>query len=268
MRTAAPRLSAALAAALGLSGCLAGGPSSAPPPQPVTLSYRPAAPGSEAGLADAREIAGALAAVYVQVQIMAPPEPRTGREAGSAPGIITGASGAIVDRRGYIVTTAHIAMRTDLEARITTIDGRAHEASVVAVAPERELALLKMRPYPGMKAARLGDSAALEAGDAVLSIGTPEGRSGVVLVGEVREPRRKQRIQYGDFGYDDAIELVLGAEPGSSGGPLFNREGELIGIVASFSLGNTNPDEFGATRLAWAVPSNAIAAYLREVAGP
>ena len=265
----APLIAAALAGALGLSGCAAGpGSSASPRPQPVTLSYLPAAAGSAEDLARAREIATALSGVYVRVLMMAPPEPRSGRDAVAARGIVTGASGAIVDKRGYVVTAAHIAMRVGLEARITTIDGRAHEAAVVAVAPERELALLKMRPYPGMQAASLGDSSVLKAGDAVLTIGTPDDKTGVVLVGRVSNPRRKERIEYDGFGYDDAIELVLDAEPGNSGGPLFNHEAELIGIVASFSLGNTNPDEYEPTRLAWAVPSNAIAAYLREVTGP
>ena len=257
-----------LGSALTLSGCGVEVYRSRPPqPEPVALSFRPAAAES-VGLQRAREIAVALAGVYVRVLIVEKRDQNAARDAMLDPGIVTGASGAIVDPRGYVVTAAHIATSPELEARITTMDGRVHQAAVVAVAPERELALLKMQPYPGIQAARIGDSAQLKAGDPVLTIGTPGNETGVVMVGRVRNPRIAQRIQYGGFGYDDAIELILDAEPGNSGGPLFNREGELVGIVASFSLGNTNPDEYAPTELAWAVPAEAIAAYLREVAGP
>ncbi len=265
----AARAAALAGGALLVSACTAELLSSgAGEPRPVTLSHRPA-PAASVPFEGARETAAAVSGSYVRVLIVDPREAkRAGRAAPSGTDVVTGASGAIVDARGWIVTAAHIAMHPRLEARITTTDGRVHEAAVVAVAPGRELALLKMRPYPGMRAARLGDSGQLSAGDPVLSIGTPGEESGVVLLGQVLNPRRAQRIQYGAYGYDDAIELVLDAEPGSSGGPLFNRAGELVGIVASFSLGNTNPGEYAPTQLAWAVPSNAIARYLREVAGP
>ncbi len=263
----ARRLAALLSGLLAVSGCGAlPWLVRAPAEQPVELSYRP--PPDGVGPERAAELALSLSASYVRVLIIDRREARAGRDAPSGPGIVTGASGAIVDRRGYVVTAAHIATDPALDARIHTTDGRQHEATVVAVAPERELALIKMQPYPGIQVARLGDSGALAVGDRVLAIGTPDGREGVVFQGRVSNPRRAQRIQYGAFGYDDAIELVLDAEPGTSGGPLFNERGELVGIIASFSLGNTNPDEYAPTHLAWAVPSNAIARYLREIAGP
>jgi S1-C subfamily serine protease len=250
---------------LALAGCgVLPWPERAAEPKPVELSYRP--PPGDIGPERAATLAQALSGSYVRVQIVDRSEARAGRDSDSGPGIVTGASGVIVDGRGYVVTAAHIATDPKLDARIHTMDGRQHEATVVAVAPERELALIKMRPYPGIQVAKLGDSGALAAGDPVLAIGTPDDRQGVVFQGQVSNPRRAQRIQYGLFGYDDAIELVLDAEPGASGGPLFNQQGELVGIVASFSLGNTNPG-YAPTHLAWAVPSNAIARYLREVAG-
>lgn len=263
----ARRLAALLSGLLAMSGCSAlPWPERAPAEQPVELSYRP--PPDGVGSERAAELAAALSASYVRVVIVDRSEARAGWDAPSGPGIVTGASGVIVDRRGYVVTAAHIATDAALDALIHTTDGRRHEATVVAVAPERELALIKMAPFPGIQVARLGDSAALAAGDRVLAIGTPDGREGVVFQGRVSNPRRAQRIQYGAYGYDDAIELVLDAEPGTSGAPLFNERGELVGIIASFSLGNTNPDEYAPTHLAWAVPSNAIARYLREIVGP
>jgi S1-C subfamily serine protease len=260
-------------AALSVCAVLVGGcdaipiPGQAPAPKPIELSYHGGA--AEGPTATRTQgLASDLTGVYVRVLILDSREVRAGRDAMVKPGVVTGASGAIVDSRGYVVTAAHVAINTELEARITTADGRIHPAAVVAVAPQRELALLKMEPYPGMQVARLGDSGGLSAGDAVFTIGTPDNKTGVVFTGRVDNPRRVERIQYGEFGYDDAIELTLDAEPGVSGGPLFDDQGALIGVVASFSLGNTNPDQFKPTQLAWAVPSNAIAAYLREIAGP
>lgn len=242
-------------------------PGQPPEPEPIELSYRGGAAEGQAA-ARTRALARELVGVYVRVLIVDSREVRPGRDAMIEPGIVTGASGAIIDGRGYVITAAHIALNPELEARVTTADGVVRPAAVVAVAPERELALLKMEPYPGMAVARLGDSAALLKGDFVFTIGTPDNKTGVVFTGRVDNPRREQRIQYGEFGYDDAIELTLDAEPGVSGGPLFDSDGALIGIVASFSLGNTNPEGYKPTQLAWAVPSNAIEAYLREVAGP
>jgi putative serine protease PepD len=57
-------------------------------------------------------------------------------------------------------------------------------------------------------------------------------------------------------------------EPGNSGGPVVNRAGEVIGMVASFVLGDTSQSDYVSPRLAYAVPSNAVAAFLRETAGP
>ena len=255
----------AVACVLLLAGCGGGLFGLAPPARKaVDLSYR--ADAGPAGGLSVEALAPHLAGSYVHVSIIDARDLGAGREGKREPGIVTGASGAIVDPRGFVVTAAHIAISLELEARITTIDGRIHRAVIYAIAPDRELALIKMDPFPGMQVARLGDSRELKAEDPVLSIGTPNKSKGVVFTGRVTNPRRAKRIQYGRFGYDDAIELELDAEPGLSGGPLFNGAGELVGIVASFSLGNTNPRQFKPTRLAWAVSSNAIAAYLREVA--
>ncbi len=260
----------ALTAALVLSGCGLLGPAPAPrpvqaaPPLSLELETKSAERRlPERLLAVARSVQG----VYVRVLMVDDREVGAGRDAPREAGVVTGASGAIVDRRGYVVTAAHVATSAALKARVITADGVSRPGAVVAIAPQRELALLRIAPYPGMAVARLGASGGVRAGEPVFSIGTPDNRRGVLFAGEVANPRRAQRIQYGAYGYDDAVELKLGAEPGLSGGPLFNGEGELIGIVASFSLGNTNPDEYGPTRLGWAVPAAAISAYLREVAG-
>ncbi len=266
MTAARPLLAAALALLLG--GCEGAEAllTASRAPEPVELSS-PSGARSSALDPAIRDAAGRVAGAYLRVEIIDRSEVRAGRDGAIAPGVITGASGVIVDARGYAVTAAHVATRAGLEVWLTTTSGRRHDGRVVAFSPERELALIAFKPYPGMVVARMGSSAEAAAGDAVFGIGTPDSRPGVVYTGIVLNPWRGRRIQYGQFGYDDAIELALKVEPGVSGGPLFSDQGELLGIVASFALGNTNPEEYGATQFGWAVPVDAIKAYLAEVAG-
>jgi len=90
----------------------------------------------------------------------------------------------------------------------------------------------------------------------------------VVSPGSVVQAKRVTRLEYNGYGYDDAIKLSIDVEPGNSGGPVVNPAGEMIGMVASFVLGNTSQKDYVPPRLAYAVPSNAITAFLGEVAGP
>ena len=87
----------------------------------------------------------------------------------------------------------------------------------------------------------------------------------MVTVGVVANPCRGLRIEYGEYGYDNAIELRMEVEPGHSGGPVFDTEGRLIGMVASFGLGDTQRVPYVSTMIAYAVPAAAIAAYLEDV---
>lgn len=209
-------------------------------------------------------LARAVAGTYVRVVIY---EPGSARD---MPGraIVNGASGTIVDRRGLVVTPAHIAKDRRFAAAVTTIDGRVHPAAIVDVAPARELALLKIAPGPGIRTPDQADPRSLRSGQPVLAIGTPNNTPGVVSHGHVRAPRLDQRIAYAEYGYDDAIELDMEIEPGHSGGPLFDTEGRLVGMLASFGLGNTRQVPYVSTRLAYAIPAPAIADYLAEVAPP
>ena len=240
----------ALAAALGACA----GPL---PPRPVTLTY-PYRIEHGARFDRHKRLAQLVAGAYVRVLVYA-------ESADEGIAIVNGASGVIVDGRGYLVTPAHIAKKARFKAKVTTMDGRERPATIVHIAPERELALLKIDPFPGMEAARLAPSESVGAGRRVVSIGTPNNRKGVVTVGVVANPRRGLRIEYGEYGYDNAIELRMEVEPGHSGGPVFDTEGRLIGMVASFGLGDTQRVPYVSTMIAYAVPAAAIAAYLEEV---
>lgn len=180
--------------------------------------------------------------------------------------VVNGASGTIVDERGLVVTAAHIAKDRRFAAEVTTADGMVHQATILDVAPARELALLKIAPGSGVEVPERADPGSLRAGQPVMAIGTPDNVPGVVSFGRIISPRRTERISYAEYGFDDAIELAMEIEPGHSGGPVFDTEGRLIGVLASFGLGDTRRVPYVSTRLAYAIPISGVAAYLVEVA--
>lgn len=202
---------------------------------------------------------------YVRLLILGDRLTESRGRAGARVGIVNGASGTVVDARGYVVTAAHIATSVDLQARAMTPDGRAHEAVILHVSPERDLALLRIEPIPGLVAAQLAEEDSVRRGDRVFAIGTPDNVAGVVASGEVRRPRLPDRVHYGAYGFSEAIELDIDASPGFSGGPVFDRKGKMIGMMAGFGLGDTSRVPYESPNLGYAVPASAIRAYLAEM---
>lgn len=204
-----------------------------------------------------RALAERLVGSYVRVVIIDP----GGGAYDQAGGVVIQASGTVVDASGLIVTAGHIAKGTRYRAEVTTADGRTRPAQILRLDPGRDLALLRIAPYPGIQPVRLADSDGLRRGDFALSIGSPGGRAGVATVGRVWLPKLKVRIDYSadsPWSFGDGIVLRMPIASRFSGGPVFDRDGGLIGVIAGHELGDT-------TR-AYAVPSNAIAAFLRESA--
>ncbi len=269
---AVPR-AALLALLLGLTAC-----SGAQAPaegarveEPASLSYPyPIEKGLD--FPDYRAVAERNAGIYVRVRIVSgEPEDIGGERGRGLPSnVLRDDSGFIADPRGYVVTAAHIALSTEFKAEVITLDGRRFAGRVAAVERQRELALIKIDPFPGMAAARLADSSQLAVGEPALAIGM-QARSrhltGVVSVGRVIEPRRAQRVSYNDFGYDNAIALSMEVEPGHSGGPLLDPQGRVIGMVASFVLGEVGSKPYVSPRIALAVPSNDIRSFISAHAG-
>ena len=234
-----------------------------PHARPVVLSY---AGEDGLGFSGHRALAEAVSPSYVRVVIEDPDAAAEGggRDA-DGKALISAASGVIVDASGLVVTAAHIAIDTRFKARVITLDGRSHPARILAVEPARELAVLRIRPFAGMAVAAMADSDGIEVGQAVLAIGTPGNRPGVVSLGRVVEAKHRRRLAYNGYGFDDGVKLHIDIEPGHSGGPVFDRRGALIGIIATFVLGDTTDPDAEAPHLAYAVPSNAMRAYLAAI---
>ena len=262
---------AALAAALALlAACAAPAPvpDGARVEAPAELSYpSPPEPGTD--FPDYRAVAQANAGIYVRVRILDENDKPLARSEASSvsTNVLNFASGFIADKRGYVVTAAHIANATKFTAEVITLDGRRYSGRIVAVERQRELALIKIAPFPGMEAARFADSDRLFAGEPALAIGTPAHHGGIVSVGHIIEPRLNRRIHYNDYGYDNAIALAMPIEPGHSGGPILDREGRVIGMIASFLLGPSGSKAGAAPRVGLGVPANDILAFLRSHAG-
>ena len=151
-------------------------------------------------------------------------------------------SGFIVSADGYIVTNNHVVapgQRAQLEeVTVTLPDGREYAAELVGTDPSSDLAVLKIErgdPFPFV---RFGDSAQARVGDWVIAIGNPFGLGGTVTSGIVSAVQRST----GSGGaFDRYIQTDASINRGNSGGPLFDMQGNVIGInnaILSPSGGN------------------------------
>lgn len=248
-----------------LAACAGGAPSDEPAREtPLALSF-PYDLVEGVRFENHRDVAQAVADAYVNVRVYSGAIRHAPSFDGiqQASGLIHEASGVLVDRDGHVVTAAHIARNATFRVEVVTSEGRVAPAQTIAIDNDRELALLRIEPFDGMRPARFGKAALLDEGDPVLAIGTPSRMRGVVSVGAVMDAKLPLRIEYGNYGFDNGVRLKLEIRPGFSGGPLFNGDGEMVGMVASFLLGDTTKPTYISPRVAFAVPAEDIAAFLK-----
>ena len=253
--SAARRVLGVVAGILALAAVLAGAGAKAA--AEGALSY-PYLDGGEAGFPAFRAVAERAARGYVMVTLIAKPDPTT-REGG---GELHTGSGIVLNRDGYILTAAHIARGPEFAVRIRLADGRTLPAEVVKVSAKQELAVLRTVPLPDAVPLLFADSRSIRKGDPALALGSPRRVWGVVSVGRVRIPNIGERLDYGNWGFDNAIEVAMEVESGHSGGPVVNAKGELIGMVAGYELGDTTKPEYRSPRITYIVPSNDIRKWL------
>jgi S1-C subfamily serine protease len=137
-------------------------------------------------------------------------------------------SGVIVDKAGYIITNFHVVNHAE-SITVRTSDGRRASAVVVGDDPETDLAILKI-DLPNLIAAEWGDSDKLEVGDLVWALGSPFGLDRSLTFGIVSAKARHGggRIFAGPF--QEYLQTDAAVNPGNSGGPLVNIEGQVVGI--------------------------------------
>jgi len=134
-------------------------------------------------------------------------------------------SGFIIDASGLVVTNNHVIADAD-EITIILNDGTKLKAEIIGRDLKTDLALLRVKPDKPLKAVQFGDSDKLRLGEWVVAIGNPFSLGGTVTAGIVSA--RNRDINSGP--YDNYIQTDAAINRGNSGGPLFNLNGEVIGI--------------------------------------
>lgn len=141
-------------------------------------------------------------------------------------------SGFIVSEDGYILTNNHVVEKAD-EVTVTLLDKEEFKAELVGSDSKTDIALIKIKAGKKLPHVALGDSEKLEIGEWVVAIGNPFGLGHTVTAGIVSA---KGRI-IGSGPYDDFIQTDASINPGNSGGPLFNLQGDVVGINTAIIQG-------------------------------
>ncbi len=166
-------------------------------------------------------------------------------------------SGFIIDPKGYVVTNHHVVDEAS-KVQVNLSDGRSFDAEIVGTDPKTDLALLRIKADKDLPYVNFGNSDTARVGSAVLAVGNPFGLGGTVTAGIVSA--RGRNINAGP--YDDFLQTDAAINKGNSGGPMFNTDGEVIGInTAIFSPSG------GSIGIGFAIPSNVaknVIAQLRE----
>ena len=138
-------------------------------------------------------------------------------------------SGVIIDSSGLVLTNAHVVERVD-RVTITLQNGNQVDGTVVGTDQVTDLALVKIKEFPGLVSAKLGDSEDIQVGDWAIALGTPYGLESTVTLGIVSSLHRDiNTLGFSDKRLD-LIQTDAAINPGNSGGPLINSNGEVIGI--------------------------------------
>jgi serine protease Do len=164
-------------------------------------------------------------------------------------------SGFVIDPAGYIVTNNHVIADAD-EITVILHDDTNLKAELVGRDTKTDVAVLKVKTDKPLVAAQWGDSDKSRVGDLVLAIGNPFGLGGSVTAGILSA--RQRDINSGP--YDDFLQTDAAINRGNSGGPMFNMDGEVIGInTAIYSPSG------GSIGIGFAIPSNLAKAVTAEL---
>jgi S1-C subfamily serine protease len=170
---------------------------------------------------------------------------------------LTSGSGFVVQADGYVMTAAHVAVQSGNIVSARAADGRIYSGKVIGVLPKNDMALVRLTSFSG-HAVSPARSSCLAKGDTVFSLGKPHAQGDVARMGQVEAMHFGRAVRYGQFGYPDAMVLKMDTKKGESGGPLFNADGKLSGmIVSTLADGNGKP-----LSLAHAIPVSSLAAFL------
>jgi len=165
-------------------------------------------------------------------------------------------SGFIIDKKGIVVTNNHVIQGA--EDIVVSVNGSAeYKAKVIGKDPYMDLAILEIESNESFVPVSFGDSDKARIGDWVIAIGNPFGFGGTVTTGIISSRNR----DIGLTRYDDFIQTDASINQGNSGGPLFNLEGEVIGINTAIIA----PGQSGSIGIGFAIPSNPAAHVIEQL---
>jgi serine protease Do len=157
-------------------------------------------------------------------------------------------SGMIIDAQGHILTNYHvIGGATTIEVQLS--DGRRIPAKVVGTDPKTDLAVIRIAAEGRLPFVTFGDSDKVEVGQWVIAIGHPRGLDQTVTQGIISAKHRRGITEPNS--YQDFLQTDAAINPGSSGGPLLNLKGEVIGVNAAIASESGGFEGIGFT-----IPSN------------
>ncbi len=164
-------------------------------------------------------------------------------------------SGFVIDPSGIVVTNNHVIAEAD-EIIVNFSDGSKLRAELLGRDEKVDLAVLRVKPKAPLKAVNFGDSDKTRVGEWVIAIGNPFGLGGSVTVGVVSARNRNIDSSL----YDDFIQTDAAINRGNSGGPLFNLQGEVIGInTAIYSQTG------GSIGIGFAIPANTVMPLIKQL---
>lgn len=162
---------------------------------------------------------------------------------------ISTGTGIVVGKNGEILTSAHV-VDDGANIEVRTSQGEIYKGDILFKPKNQsDLMLIKIKPKSSLPVIKFGDSSVLRVGQKVLAVGNPFGFSGTLTTGII------SRIDY----EKNKIQTDAAINPGSSGGPIVNADGEVIGISQSIYNPDNNRSNIG---IGFAIPVNDAKKFL------
>ncbi len=164
---------------------------------------------------------------------------------------ISSGTGCIIDSRGLILTSKHV-IEGFKDLKITLPDGKSYPGKILSTNIDNsDFVIIKINPHCTLQTIKLGDSSRVRVGQRVLALGNPFGFNRTLTTGIIsRVDKKRNKLQT-----DAAIN------PGSSGGPLLNLNGEVIGINQSIYNPDNNKSNIG---IGFAIPVNSAKEFIKK----
>jgi S1-C subfamily serine protease len=164
-------------------------------------------------------------------------------------------SGFVVDKAGHIVTNYHV-VADAAEVDVSFSNAESLNARIVGVDPSTDIAVLKVKARSrALTPLPLGDSDTVRVGDSVVAIGNPFGLDRTVTAGIISALQRQIEAP-NRYSIDHVLQTDAPINQGNSGGPLLNTQGDVVGVNAQISTGNTGAQ--GNVGIGFAIPINTV----------